>query len=157
MSCRPDWFGPRNNGLHRTLIFLASMFFLAFCSFAMCYTALRAGTPDQRNLEGRSGRNPHSSIAQKSSTESLHVNIDTRCGAGSNGTVSQNHVRHKTLILRDPVKLEPIGEALRHNTIAILNGMSNSDPLANTVETAQAARPIPARLGPPHTFFRPLP
>ena len=60
-------------------------------------------------------------------------------------------------ILGDPVKLEPIGEALRHNTIAILNGMSNSDPFANTVETAHAARPIPARLGPPHTFFRPLP
>jgi hypothetical protein len=66
----------------------------------------------------------------------------------------------KTLILGDPVKLEPIGEALRHNTIAILNrSFVKPDefwgrPFANTVETAPVARPIPARLGPPHTFFR---
>jgi hypothetical protein len=65
----------------------------------------------------------------------------------------------QTLILGDPVKLEPIGEALRHNTIAILNGqlgkfVKSRRPFANTVETAQVARLIPARLGPPHTFFR---
>ena len=65
-------------------------------------------------------------------------------------------------ILGDPVKLEPIGEALRHNTIAILNGSTvpnenRERPFANTVETAHVARPIPARLGPPHTFFRLLP
>jgi hypothetical protein len=60
------------------------------------------------------------------------------------------------MILGDPVKLEPIGEALRHNTIAILNGsfVKPRRPFANTVETALVARPIPARLGPPHTFFR---
>jgi hypothetical protein len=69
---------------------------------------------------------------------------------------TEQFLRIDLIILGDPVKLEPIGEALRHNTIAILNGspVKSRRPFANTVETAQDARPIPARLGPPHTFFR---
>ena len=95
----------------------------------------------QRNLEGRSA-----SILTRVPRENHQPRLLM------SGAVKDANGR--CFCTTSPVTLEPIGEALRHNTIAILNGMSNSDPFANTVETAQVARPIPARLGPPHTFLQ---